>query len=136
MKYLFIIAIGLLTSCSSNLYHHFDYNRSNNPWMDAFKDRVFFTALKDPYSSDSSIFQLIEKKDAFNPYDGLSLKEMQIANELGTSLIKNMPSPSMCENCSDGMNYYMATALHYYNSRELDSIAKKYYKLHIENDME
>ncbi len=31
----------------------------------------------------------------------------------------------MCEGCKDDMNYYMATALHFYKSKELDSIAKK-----------
>ena len=99
--------------------------------MDVFKDQVFFAALVEAYKSDSLIFKLIKEKDLFNPYDGIDLEEMQKATGLGKNLIRNIPPPSMCENCPDGMNYYMASSLHYYHSRELDSIAKTYYRLHM-----
>lgn len=113
---------------------HFDYNNSENPWIDAFKDRVFFSALKEAYKTDTLIFKLIEKKDALNPYDGLSPDEMKKAESLGEALIKKIPPPAMCENCPAGMNYFMATSLHYYISRELDSIAKKLYKKRIKGN--
>lgn len=98
--------------------------------MNCFKDRVFFSALREAYKSDSLIFKLIEKKDAFNPYDGLTLKETIIAEDIGVNLIKNMPAAIFCENCAEGVNYYLATALHYYSSKQLNSIALKYYKIH------
>lgn len=136
MKYLLIILLCFTQACNKNSYPTFDYNKSENPWIDAFKDRVFFTALKEAYKTDTTIFQLIEKKDALNPYDGLSLDEMKKAEELGKSLIYKIPPPSMCENCPPGINYYMATSLHYYKSRELDSIARSLYKEHIRYDHE
>ncbi len=134
MKKYLIVLIIITTSCNKGLYARFNYNHSVNPWIDAFKDRVFFSAVREAYQSDTLIFQLIEKKDAFNPYDGLTLKEIEMADEMRKNLIKNMPSPSMCENCAAGSNYFMASGLHYYASRELDSIAGKLYKIHIKND--
>lgn len=119
---LFIFLTVFLAGCTNNIYSKFDYNISTNPWIDAFKDQFFFACLGESYQNDT-LFKIIEKKDAFNPYDGLSLEALQKARELAKNLVKNMPPPSMCEGCTPGMNYYMANALHYYNSRELDSIA-------------
>ncbi len=99
--------------------------------MAAFKDRVFFAAITEAYNTTPQILELIQTKDAFNPYDGLSLDGIRTADSLGKSLITNMPAPAMCEGCTTGMNYYMATALHYYGSKELDQMAKKMYSLYI-----
>jgi hypothetical protein len=130
-KIVYILLMGVITSCSSISYPKFDYNYSSNPWIGNFKDQVFFSALRAAYKNDTTLFNLIEKRDAFNPYDGLSLDALNMARSLGTSLIKNMPPPAMCEECEDGMNYYMATALHYYNSKELDLIARAEYKKYV-----
>jgi hypothetical protein len=134
MKYILIIIVFVLSSCSRNVYSKFDYRVSENPWISAFKDRVFFSAIKEAYKSDTLIFKLIEKKDALNPYDGLSLTEMEEADKIGKTLIKNIPPPAMCESCTGDMNYFMATSLHYYISKELDSIVKNIYKLHLKKD--
>jgi hypothetical protein len=77
---------------------------------------------------------MISKKDAFNPYDGISKQALDKAANVGIRLIRNMPPPIMCEGCTTGMNYYMANALHYYNSYELDSIANAEYKKHLQED--
>lgn len=135
MKYIIIILIVCLSSCNKNSYQRFDYNKSNNPWVEAFKDNVFFAILKEGYKNDT-IFRLIEKKDAFNPYDNLSPDALDQIKELAKDLIKNMPKPAMCENCKDGENYYMANALHYYASYELDSIANEAYKKQMRLDKE
>jgi hypothetical protein len=45
-----------------------------------------------------------------------------------------MPPAVMCDECKPGMKYYMANALHYYKSRELDSVAHVYYKIHLKLD--
>ncbi|MFD1256139.1 hypothetical protein ACFQ3S_04980 [Mucilaginibacter terrae] len=120
-------------SCSHVSYPKFDYNNGPNSWINTFKDEVFFASLREGYKNDT-IFKMIEKKDAFNPYDGLSLKALQKAKQLGKALVNKMPPPAMCEGCTPGMNYYMANALHYYNSKELDSIARIYYKIHLKED--
>jgi hypothetical protein len=130
MKYFLVFFIFINFSCASYLNSSFDYNISKDPWIHAFKDRVFIAALKEAYKTDSLIFQLIEKKDALNTYDGLTLNEMKIADDLGKSIIKNMPIPLMCENCPNDMNYYISTSLHYYESKELNLITKKLYRLH------
>ena len=115
-------------SCQSSYkYEKFDYNKSDNAWINKFKDEMFLSCLKESYKSDT-IFKLIEKKDAFNPYDGVNLENLIKARKLGKELIKNIPKPQMCENCNNGENYFMSNCLHYYKSIELDSIAKKAYK--------
>lgn len=134
MKYIIIIVLFFLSSCNRNIYPKFDYKISENPWITAFKDRVFFSAIREAYKSDTIVFKQIEKKDALNPYDGLSLAEMEEADKLGKKLIENIPSPVMCEGCSGDKNYYMAIALHYYISKDLDSIAKNTFKIHLKKD--
>ncbi|MFA6087022.1 hypothetical protein [Mucilaginibacter sp.] len=126
-KILMLIALTVILGCSPTAYPKFDYNNGPNPWVNAFKDQVFFASLRESYKNDT-IFSLIERKDALNPYDGLSLEALQKAKQLGKDLVKKMPPPAMCDGCTAGMNYYMANALHYYNSRDLDSIAKSEYK--------
>ena len=126
---LLLAAVTCLLSCSptSKKKSGFDYQTSDNPWIDAFKDQVFFACLKESYPNDS-IFRLIEKRDVFNPYDGLNPENLEKAKHLGQFLSQNIPPASMCEGCADGQNYYMATCLHYYASSELDSIARAQYR--------
>lgn len=95
---------------------------------------MFFTALRIAYKSDPLIFQLIEKKDALNPYDGLNLEDINSADSIANILIIKIPPPSMCETCSSGENYFMAITLHYYNSKDLDILANKFYKMHNKKD--
>jgi hypothetical protein len=135
MKQLAIFFLIALCSCSNKTYKSFDYNRSDNPWSHAFKDRVFFSSIKEAYKRDTSIFKHIEQIDALNPYDGLTLQEMKVADEIGVALIQKMPAPAMCEGCLTGMNYFMATALHFYNSKEIDIKTKQLYKKHKKSDL-
>lgn len=125
--FIILICILVISSCANHHYPKFDYDNGPNPWINAFKDKVFLNILKESYQSDT-IFKLIEKKDAFVPYDGLGLEAIQQAKKIAINLVKNMPPPSLCENCLNGMNYYMANALHYYRSMQLDLIARKEYK--------
>ncbi|RZJ53263.1 MAG: hypothetical protein EOO44_09100 [Flavobacterium sp.] len=130
--YLFILIVSL-SSCIS--YQKFDYNKSDNNWVTAFKDNVFFASLKGSYQKDT-IFQLIEKKDAFNPYDGLTIDDLNETIKLANEFVKNIPEPAMCENCKERENYYVANCLHYYESCELDWIAKEAYRKHLEIEKE
>ena len=130
MKYLAVFILIALCSCSNKIHKSFDYNRSDNPWSHAFKDRVFFSSLKEAYKRDTTIFKHIEQIDALNPFDGLTPQEMKVADEIGISLIQKMPAPAMCDGCLFGMNYFMATSLHYYNSKGLDVTTKQLYKKH------
>jgi hypothetical protein len=135
MKQLAIFFLIALCSCSNKTYKSFNYNRSDNPWSHAFKDRVFFSSIREAYKRDTTIFKHIEQIDAFNPYDGLTLEEMKMADEIGIDLIQKIPHPAMCEGCLSGMNYFMATSLHYYNSRELDLTTTRLFKKHKKLDL-
>lgn len=68
--------------------------------------------------------------------DGLSLDDLNKTKELAKKLFNNMPKVAMCENCKEGENYYMSNSLHYYSSKELDSIAKEEYKKHLKMQKE
>ena len=125
-----LLIVIIVSYCNVKIYKKFEYNFSDNPWINAFKDRVFISSLKEAYKTDTIIFNHIEQKDALNPFDGLTLLEMRKADQIGLVLIHNMPPPAMCEGCKSGMNYFMATLLHYYNSRELDKLTRRLYKEH------
>ena len=127
MKYATLILLLCLSSCSKKTYHKFEYNKSENPWVTAFKYNVFITILKESYQNDA-IFQLIEKKDLLNPYNNLSPEVLKQTKVLGKEFIESMPKPPMCENCKEGENYYMENGLNYYASCKLDSIAYAAYK--------
>ena len=127
-----MLFIVLFSACSIGRYNKFDYNHSNNPWIDDFKDQVFFACLRESYKSDS-LFNMIEKKDAFNPYDGLGPEDFKKIRELAKKFVANMPPPAMCDGCKADVNYYMAHSLHYYASKELDAIARKQYKEYSKN---
>ena len=61
MKKIIIIMIVLMFSCQSSYkYEKFDYNKSDNAWINKFKDEMFLSCLKESYKSDT-IFKLIEK---------------------------------------------------------------------------
>ncbi|HET8963551.1 MAG TPA: hypothetical protein VFM99_06625 [Chitinophagales bacterium] len=134
MKYLLFTVLFFAQACNKNSYPTFDYNKTSNPWIDAFKDKVFFSALVEAYKTDTTIFKLIRKKDALNPYDGIKGEASEVAQKIGIDLIKNMPAPAMCESCEAEMNYYMATALHFYKSKELDNIARENYAVALKKD--
>jgi hypothetical protein len=132
MKKIIILTVLLfLSSCNKNCYPKFNYNYSINPWIECFKDQVFFSSLRESYKNNPILFKLIEERDALNPYDGLTLVELEMAKNLGIDLVKKIPPPSMCEDCKEGDNYYMANCLHYYASSQLDSLAKEKYKEHL-----
>lgn len=129
MKSIFAcLIILLLFSCSQEKHlSHFDYYKSETPWIDAFKDQAFFSCLKESHPEDT-LWKILESRDLFNPYDGLDLKNLKIAQKLGDSIARNIPTATYCEGCKSYQNYYIATCLHYYKSRELDSIAQIEYK--------
>lgn len=125
-----IISIIALSGCAKKTYSAlpaFDYNKSDNPWISAYKDQAFIACLKESYKNDS-IFKIIERYDAGNPYDGIYGQPVLDAKKLGAEIAKNIPSAQMCEGCTEEQNYFMATCLHYYNSKELDSIARAAHK--------
>jgi hypothetical protein len=141
-----ILTICLLVlSCNTykrdKFYYRGQIKSSSMSWINNFKDEVFYECLKEGYKNDS-IFKLMSKKDLFNTSDGgMTLDDYNSIRILGRKIIKNMPPPYIHIDDEDisGMNFISASCLHYYASRELDSIAKAAYKNHVkmekENDM-
>ncbi|TAE16077.1 MAG: hypothetical protein EAY72_04905 [Bacteroidetes bacterium] len=130
MKYTLVIFLLVIGCKPDGKFTVYDINSSKYPWINAFKDQFFFSALREAYKGDTSIMNGIERLDALNPYDGLELSARAEARQLAVNFIKNLPPPAMCENCEPGENYYMATTLHYYASKHLDKIAWKSYRKH------
>lgn len=49
----------------------FEYGATNNSWITAYKDAVFYSCIREGYKNDS-IWFLMSKEDWFNPYDRMA----------------------------------------------------------------
>jgi hypothetical protein len=58
-----------------------------------------------------------------------------MADQIGINFSQKTPLTAMCEGCLSGMNYFMAIALHYYNSWKLDLTTTRLYKKHKNSDL-
>ncbi|MES2447559.1 MAG: hypothetical protein V4546_10290 [Bacteroidota bacterium] len=127
MKNLILISLSLtiILGCRTKYnYPKFDFNNGPNPCINAFKDRVFMSILKESYKGTTALTE-INKIDLGNPFDGVyDLVLLKKIGSIGKDFVKKIPLPSLCSDCSEGQNYFMVQALHYYRSRELDSVAK------------
>lgn len=126
MKKYFVILSLFFLACSASKQSHIN-NNYDKAWINAFKDKYFVSCLKESYKNDS-IFKMIDEVDLYNPYDGFyTIDEYVVkAEKLGQNISKDIPSTNYKDYGKS--NYYMATCLHYYASKELDSIAKSEYK--------
>jgi hypothetical protein len=121
-------------ACSTNKLPRFDYNNGPNPWINAFKDRVFINCLYQSYPAGvrDSIFQLMARYDLFNPYDDINVyasNNKKLLDSLGGSIPKNLPAYWHADEADlKGKNVYMCSCLHYYSSKELNSVARGEYK--------
>jgi hypothetical protein len=126
-----IIAIFAMTfivlGCQTKYrYPRFDYSKNigGNPCVLAFKDRVFFAILEECYKGTDAMKE-IHKRDVGNPYDGIySASLFKSIDSIGKDFARRIPPPILCDECTKEQNYFMAQALHFYASYELDSIAK------------
>ena len=124
-----IVFLMLITAlgCKTNYkYPRFDYIKTTgvNPCITAFKDRIFFAILEECYKGTDAMKE-INKRDYGNPYDGIySPVLFKKIDSIGKDFAKKIPPPVLCDECTKEQNYFMAQALHYYRSYELDSIAK------------
>lgn len=125
---LIVIAIlAALTSCKIKYkYPKFDYvkNTEVNPCITAFKDRVFLSILRESFKGTDAVKEM-NKKDVGNPFDGIYSPELfRKIDSIGQDFVRKMPSPVLCDECTKEQNYFIAQALHFYASSDLDSIAK------------
>jgi hypothetical protein len=122
---LMIIVVTVVFIGCSNKYRFpkFDYNNGPNPCINAFKDKVFFSILRESYKGTDA-FKEIGKRDVGNPYDGLPPTLNAKIDSIAKDFVKKLPRPALCDECSKEQNYFMAQALHFYRSHELDAITK------------
>lgn len=134
MKKIILILISIVFfSCSTYQRDKFSYRKEDkNVWINTFKSEVFYQCLKEGYQNDT-IFKLMTKKDLFNTYEGFEFDVIDSAKILGSTIIKKMPAPYINLDEADlkNRNFISMTCLNYYASKELDSIAKKAYKVHL-----
>jgi hypothetical protein len=134
-KVCFLMLMLLFISCSTYQRDKFSYRKEDKKyWINNFKSEVFYECLKEGYQNDT-IFKLIAKKDLFNTREYFEFNLIDSAKVLGKSIIKKMPSPyiNLDEIDLKNKNFISMSCLNYYASRELDSIAKKAYKVHLKN---
>lgn len=121
----------------------YEYGKVSNSWITAYKDNVFYSCIRDGYKNDS-IWLLMDKEDWFSTYDAIDLLDIDSAVVIGQKAIKNLPEEvyfnsqefSSDKDKSKHKNYISATCLHYYISRELDSIAKEAFKHEVKRKTE
>jgi hypothetical protein len=134
-KIILLITSLIISSCSTYQRDKFSFRKEDKKcWVNTFKSEAFYQCLREGYQNDT-IFKLIAKKDLFNTYEGFELNLIDSAKTLGSSVIKKMPAPYINLDESDlkNKNFISMSCLNYYASRELDSIARKLYKVHLKN---
>lgn len=121
----------------------YKYGKVSNSWITAYKDNVFYSCIREGYKNDS-IWILMDKEDWFNTYDAIDLLDIDSTILIGQKVIKNLPKevyfnsqefPS-ANDISKHKNYISSTCLHYYISRELDSIAKQAFEREVQRKTE
>lgn len=144
MKKVFVlITVVFISSCSTYKRTKFEYNlgKEKNEWINNYKTEFFLKCIKKAYKNDS-IFKLIVKQDLLYLYEPSANQNNQI-DSLSTIIIKNIPKPIFqhCDDCTIKeekeelqKNYFCASCLNFYASRELDSLAKKEYKKYLKNN--
>lgn len=108
-------------------YPKFDFNNGPNPYINTFKDLVFFGFMRECFR-ETKAMEEISKVDVGNPFEYLDYKLYPVCDSIGKAFYKRIPPPVFCDECGTKKNYFLAQALHYYRSYELDSIAKSYLK--------
>lgn len=124
-KILAVLIVAFLVSCSSYKKDRFVYNEFT--WTDQFKAAIFLACIKESYKGDS-IYEQMGQRDIFFANDAFH-GQLGLINELGEHFVKKIPLPKRpCPECKKEDRYFLANCLKYYESRELDSIAKAEYK--------
>ena len=131
----------LLTSCSIHNKNKNSIEIDKKNWIDTYKTVAFWSCFRESYSNDSLV-KLITRKDFI--YQNEILADWEIienAEDIGKKHAINIEKLIVFPKFEEGnkeeflkKNYFLQNCLNYYASRELDSIAKKLYKVHLKKD--
>jgi hypothetical protein len=136
IRFTMISICFLALSCNTYKRDRFTYRgvatKKDAFWIEIFKDEMFYECIKEGNKNDT-ILTLMKKKDLLNISDGgMTFDEVEIAKKIGKEVIENMPPPFIhLDEDVKNLNFISASCLHYYASRELDSIAREAYKRHL-----
>lgn len=141
-----IISFLLVYSCSINERPQFRYrsdrkqkNNEKEFYTKRFRDAVFYKCLQHGYGKDTNfkIGTLMAEKDLFTPSDEPFIIEDKIQDSLAKQIISNLPPVYILnenENEIKGKNFIISTCLSFYESKELNKITQKYYKVKLKED--
>jgi hypothetical protein len=126
-----ILLLALIfSSCSVNKLEKFSYTNSKNAWIDSYKDQVFFSCFMQGHQNDTVLRKLLGKRDLQNSYEAIYIEDIIKASELGKKIADGIPIATIgCEDCKNGEKFIIPNCLHYYKSKDLDSIARREFKI-------
>lgn len=128
IKIISILTIFFFFNCSS-----VKQNKSND-WIEGYKMQAFYMCLKESYQNDS-IFKLLEEKDVlFQYFDSYNLAVLKSINDNSKKTAQKAKDPEYkVDDYKIGQKEFLKNCLEYYNSKELDIIARKEYKKTLNN---
>ncbi len=141
-----IVSFLLIYSCSINKRPQFSYrsdrkqkNNEKEFYIKRFRDAVFYKCLQHGYGDDTNfkIGKIMAEKDLFTPSDEPFIIEDRIQDSLAKRIISNLPPVYILnenENSIKGKNFIISTCLSFYESKELNKIAQKYYKIKLKDE--
>lgn len=124
-----------LTSCSTSQLSKFEYHLGEKEaWINAYKTEAFWGCFTESYKNDTLV-KIISKRDFINQPEIIADWDAFFkAQEEGKNISKNITKPTYPK-FEDGnkeefykKNYFLASCLNYYKSKELDNLAKEEYK--------
>ena len=138
-----VLLVLTLTGCSTHKLKKFEYHFGNEEtWINSYKIEVFWGCMQESYKNDT-LTKIISKKDFINQPEIIADWDIiEKANEIGKRVSINTPKP-IYPKFEEGnkeefykKNYFLASCLNYYKSKELDVLAKKEYKKFLEKNKE
>lgn len=125
--------VFLICSCGTVKRDRFAYSGGEKEtWINSYKYEAFYGCMQAGLGNDS-LKIILQSKDLFRPTMDIDFTTIDEARLLGKAIITNMPAAHIKidkgEEALRKKNFISYACLNYYASRELDSIARKKYKL-------
>lgn len=124
-------------SCSSNHLSKFEYQFGKEEWINSYKTEAFWGCFNESYKNDTLI-KIISKRDFINQPEIIANWDILFkAQENGKNISRNIPKPTYPK-FEEGnkeefykKNYFLASCLNFYKSKELDKLAREEYKKYL-----
>lgn len=134
----------LVFSCASNERPEFRYRIDNEQkanqkefYAKRFRDATFYKCLHYGYGEEANVklIKIMSEKDLFTPAEEPFFTEDFIQDSLVKQILSNLPPVyNAKESKIKDKNFIISTCLSFYESKELNKIAQKYYKINLKED--